>query len=544
MKKILLIILAEIALLVTVFACLKPVLGRFNIYDEDLSRDHNTIHIRMLDEPDKRSYGNEMRILYVKANGKNLDLQVYDTADWVWHGEWGYTLFTSGDHDYYIDIDEKLQNLDFCYIKQEGSGKCEVYLNDHLEKKLDMFSAKWKNGNLFVSFLSRGQMIFRGIEIWILLSLLIWLCCKAVLLWTSKKADDDFKIGIGTFNITKGLGICFVVLIHSGLCILTDADIISGSFVLSVLFIFLTYGLMPTFFILGGFGRKTKRTSDSILGNLKEMIVPYVIISVLIILADLIKVYLSGDYGFADPEKDAFSLAVMLIHDKDINGEFYRTIGPLWFTTSFALGSVLLSLLLKIKKDVIRYISVLVLLVFTWFLMSKDFAFFCITTGLMAALYMFAGHLIYSHKQYMNNKKVHAVLLALLPVVILLALLNGTTFAISGNNMGNTYILGFVISVLAAVIYIRISLSLNDSVIEKINVFGLIGRYSYHIFFAHALEYMIIPWGRIAEYLPGNKAIKIILIFIMRVLVIALITAVFSFISRRKNSRRFDRLHA
>ena len=256
MKKIFVTGLAEIILLILVIACISPVLAWFNIYDEAAGKAHNTIHVRMLDEPDARSYGNEMRILYVKVNGKNLDLSAYDTSDWVWHGEWGYTLFTSGDHDYYIDVDERLHTLDFCFIRQEGSGKCEVYLNDHLEKRIDMFSSKWKNGNLFVTFLSKGQMIFRGVEIWILLSLLLYLFYKAFLLWKSKPGDEEIKIGLGTFNLTKGLGICFVVLIHSGLCVLTEADVISGSLILSVLFIFLTYGLMSAFFILGGFGRK------------------------------------------------------------------------------------------------------------------------------------------------------------------------------------------------------------------------------------------------------------------------------------------------
>ena len=539
MKKTLLVCLTEIILLVIVFLSFRPVLRLFNIYGEQDAEEYSVIHVRMLDEPDRRSYGNEMRILYVKVNGEKLDLSKYDTEDWVWHGEWGYTLFTSGDHDFYINIDHKIEKLDFCYIKQEGSGKCEIYLNDHLEKVQDMYSSKWKNGNLFISFLSARQMFFRGLEIWILLSLLIFLGYRAFKLWNSG-AEDEFKLGIGTFNLAKGLGICFVVMIHVGLCVLTEADLISGSLMLGVLFVFLTYGLMPAFFILGGFGRKTKRASAGILTNLKEMMIPYLIISLVIIICNAIKIYIDGSYEFIDFKKDLLSLAVMLIHDKDINGEFFRSIGPLWFTSSFALGNILLSAVFKIKTTAIRYIYLLILITAAGYLMSKDYAYFCITTGFMAAVYMYVGYLIYKDKRFLYNVKIHAVLVGLLPIVTLLALLNGTSFAISGNNMGNVFVLGFLISTLAALIYIRVCVSLNDSFLGKIKVFGLIGRYSYHIFFAHALEYMVIPWNRVAEYLPDNVVLKICMILVMRTAVISLLTFVFIKFSKVKNNKHFD----
>lgn len=532
MKKLIMPCLAEIILLILVCVCLHPVLGFFNIYSEENVGEQSVIHVRMLDEPDRRSYGNEMRILYVKVNGENLDLSAYDTEDWVWHGEWGYTLFTSGDHDFYIDVNEKIETLDFCYIKQEGSGKCEIYLNDRLEKKLDMFSSKWKNGNLFISFLSRGKMIFRGIEIWLLLSLLMFICYRAFKFWNSKTENNELKIGIGTFNLAKGLGIFLVVLVHAGLSVLTAEDLLSGSLILAVLFVFLTYGLMPAFFMLGGFGRKSKRVAAGILTNLKEMLIPYLVISFIIGICWLIKTKISSAYGLDELKKDVFSLAVMLIHDKDINGNFFRSIGPLWFTTSFAIGNILLLLVLWIRKDAVRYVILSMMLVTTWYLMSKDFAYFCITTGFMATLYMYVGHVIYKAKIIQNNRKIYAVILALIPPVLLLALINGTSFAVSGNAMGNSFVLGVVISTLAAVIYIKVCVNLNDSYPGQLKLFGLIGRYSYHIFFAHALEYMIIPWKDIAEFLPDIIVLRIFTVFVMRSAVVALLTAVFLTLSR------------
>ena len=537
MKKIIIVCLSEIALLIMVFSCLRPVLAHFNIYDEDLVKERNTIHVRMLDEPDNRSYGNEMRILYVKVNGKNLDLAAYDTEDWVWHGEWGYTLFTSGDHDFYIHIDEKLHTLDFCYIKQEGSGKCEIYLNDHLEKTPDMYSSKWKNANLFISFLSPGQMIFRGAEIWMLLSLLLFICVKAVRTWKYGSENTELKFGIGTFNLAKGLGIVLIVFVHAGLCVLTAEDIVSGSLILAVLFIFLTYGLIPAFFIMGGFGRKNKRVSAGVKTSLKEMLVPYAVISLIIGICFLLKANISSTYGFGELKKDIISLALMLIHDKDINGVFFRSIGPLWFTTSFALGSILFSLALAVKKEIVRYAVIVIMLILTGFLMSEDLAFFCITTGLMAALYMYAGHVIHEGKLLKNNGRKYAVILALILPVMLLAVLNGTSFAVSGNTMGNSFVLGVIVSILAAVIYIKVCVNFYVAFPGKFRVLGMIGRYSYPIFFAHALEYMIIPWRDIAEYLPENKAVRILIIFFLRSAVIALFTLIFLALSRIKKHK-------
>jgi hypothetical protein len=296
---------------------------------------------------------------------------------------------------------------------------------------------------------------------------------------------------------------------------------------------------MPAFFILGGFGRKAKITAAGILNNLKEMLVPYVVIAAVIMICNTIKAYTAADYGFTDLKKDGISLAVMLIHDKDIKGEFYRTIGPLWFTTSFAIGSILVSFILK-AKGFLKYVVPIAATAATWFLMSKDFAYFCITTGMMAALYMYVGNWIYKEKFFGDNKLVRAAVPVMIPIVILAALANGTSFAVSGNNMGNSFILGLIVSIAAAYIYIRVGIGLNDTFLSKVKIFGKIGWYSYHIFFAHALEYMIIPWNKLAEVLPDITALKIIIIFVLRCGVIAAFTAIFVALSRRKIRRKVN----
>ena len=81
-------------------------------------------------------------------------------------------------------------------------------------------------------------MIFRGLEIWILLSGLLYAIFSTVYRLRSQREGEELKIGIGTFNLAKGIGIFLVVLIHSGLSVLTDADLLSGSFIVGVLFVF------------------------------------------------------------------------------------------------------------------------------------------------------------------------------------------------------------------------------------------------------------------------------------------------------------------
>ena len=158
--------------------------------------------------------------------------------------------------------------------------------------------------------------------------------------------------------------------------------------------------------------------------------------------------------------------------------------------------------------------------------------------GLMAALYMYAGYWIYKEKFLANRRFVHAAIPVMVPVVILSALANGTSFAISGNNMGNNFIFGLIISLVAAYLYIRLGVSMNNSFMRKVKIFGQIGRNSYHIFFAHALEYMIIPWDKLAEMLPCNVILKIILIFVTRCAVIAGISAGFIALSELKVRRK------
>ena len=250
MKKSFVIIISEIIIILGICLFLRPVLELFNTYGQEEIWDKAVIHFQMGDNPDERSYGNEMRILYIEVNGIKYDLSAFETPDWVWHGEWGYLLYTDGERDFYVQVNEKIHNLDICCIKQEGGGRVRVYLDDKLIKDMNSYSGKWHNSHIHVSYLSRLEMVEKGIEVWILLTLLLLLSIRIVCYATGRTEKEKIKVGIGTFNFTKGLGIFIVVMIHSALCVLDNEDMASGSYIVAGCFLFFSYSLMSAFFLL------------------------------------------------------------------------------------------------------------------------------------------------------------------------------------------------------------------------------------------------------------------------------------------------------
>ena len=132
----------------------------------------NQVKISVSKEQPAHSGGRDMRIVFLKINGRKIDMSKYQNKDWVWHQEWGYTLYQSGDSDLIINSKDKITDFEMEYARQQASGNCTVSIG-RSAIPIKMYSSSWISNTITVKFLNRVQIIFAGTEIFLIILLVL-----------------------------------------------------------------------------------------------------------------------------------------------------------------------------------------------------------------------------------------------------------------------------------------------------------------------------------------------------------------------------------
>lgn len=191
------------------------IMRKQNIFPESERAVDNQLVITMHDNPNSKSYGNELRVKTIIVNGELLDLSEYANDSWVWHPEWGYVLYQQGNNIFAVDIDREVESLNLTLIKQEGSGKCTVSFNGIAEKSYDMYSSNWHEVVYSVRYFDTVSYVFFLFSVCIVIYALLIILYRVFLYGTGKIQVTPLRVGIGTFDLIKGFGILGVMLGHS-----------------------------------------------------------------------------------------------------------------------------------------------------------------------------------------------------------------------------------------------------------------------------------------------------------------------------------------
>lgn len=350
--------------------------------------------------------------------------------------------------------------------------------------------------------------------------------------------DIDRKelAGIGMFDAFKGIGILLVILGH-GISLYKfnpisnmPTEIVLVILIVSVMVSTLAVGLMPTFFVISGYGFR-KRPMGKFLRQHMEMILkPYFYVTIATIVLHLIAHYTA----FHDPSsalkesiKMAASFLLGLPETWTVFGVSLFTCGPCWYILAMMWGMCILNFIMNHVKEAHVWRWVLLCSLIGWLIGIGHVIPFSLSQGLIAVLYVYAGYRVKKSRFIM--KKSLGIKGAIIVCGCFAYIFCAVIYFHSIDSMANgTWTLGFISVLLNCVIGVILSYyTLNLNAIDNVlvNALRFIGRNSLYFFCVHTVEMMAIPWYLFAAKLADHPFLGLILQTIIRVMLNSLVCA-------------------
>jgi len=514
-----------------IFSVIPFALTKMNIFPASLGKDLNYLIVTMHDSPNSKSYGNEMRIKSISVNGELLDMGEISNDSWVWHPEWGYVLYQHGDSTLEIKINKPVQALILTFIKQEGSGKCTISFNDSAKRSYDMYSSNWHEEVFFVKFVDDAQMVLIKLSVGIILFCVLFMLYRIILYLIGAKAVIPQKIGIGSFDFAKGIGMIGIMLGHSAQDVSIDNAYIAYGIIPAIVTITLMYAILPMFDIISGYGIRGSNPLKTLKKQLKLLFDFYVIYAFGVLLIDIVKVFVISDFKANELSNHLLALLLMTEHDLTIFGLKIGNIGPMWFFVSLCLGKVVLNQVLLVRNDKLQILIMLLVLIPFYFSIKLDLAIFCLTPLFSAIIFLYIGHCLSKYNVLKSSSRwVRIAFILGIIVFYSVAAFNGVFISIAGNNWGNDVFVGLFTAALGGIVLTWFSLEYGNTLFLKLGYVREIGRKSIFALLAHSIEYTTIPWKTIMESVKLGFYSKTVLIFVCRLVVTFVLARIIIFV--------------
>ncbi len=337
---------------------------------------------------------------------------------------------------------------------------------------------------------------------------------------TKKK---EFKLNLASFDLLKGLMICQVVLMHTSFTVEWQ-----GNPAIETYFAIVRSPaaiVLPAFFIISGYGFKTKGPLKMLKNSAAGMLMPcfWVLLSEMLLipvcygacyyisgrsLAEILPIWFSGVVGsvFGMPELEGYK----------IFGIEARFCGPIWFFWAMFTAQNVLNLVLHhLKKTWQQVGAILLCNILGYWLLKQEIYYFCIYSGLMSAVYCYVGYLLKKHK--LLQKWVYDwqawLGLAVLAALSLLMPLEGWLVPDG--------LLQPVGICCVSLLVIMASLLLGKFDWKCTDLFKTMGVYSYWILAIHSAETHWGPWAGFQYNLPLSKGALLTVITVSWFVIIA-----------------------
>lgn len=290
------------------------------------------------------------------------------------------------------------------------------------------------------------------------------------------------RIGLGTFDLIKGVAILSVVIIHA-LRFNPAGDTAAAGSPISFLGSLLC-GLMPMFFVISGYGFKKKPVMKTVKKTFSELVIPYLVAIPIAILLQLLlykKAYPDLAYGFGVMKKQLQSF--LLATD---------AAGPLWFFLAMFIANNVLNLIFCVKKEWLRALLVCLCVAAGFAVMHLEFRYFRIIEGLTAVGYCYIGYLLKEKKLLAKAMYSAWTYILLAPMALLQVWESGGT----GFDMmrADYTFLSYVFAGGTGILLIFIGLFLEQVKWNWLDLIRKCGMYSYWILIVHTIDSIAFPW--------------------------------------------------
>ena len=349
-----------------------------------------------------------------------------------------------------------------------------------------------------------------------------------------KKTGSDNSIGLGYFNLARGIGMVLILLGHSLTPFFPAKELPQGLF--SGAGSVLGGGIMAMFFLISGFGFYSRSFKKCWSTQWKLLLKPYCITAAAVIAT---KVILAGikQRPFAQHGGELV-LTYLLGMNAEGGGTFLglavESVSILWFVLALFGGWVLYNGICRLKSQKLQILLTAGSVILGWLLtlVSKVWPW-CLPMALMAAGYLALGNMI-RRKEWLTGK---------LPVWVwvLLTAISLSCFAFGGVNMvacrwklglwdvAGSFCVGFLL--------LRGYRWLMERK-WKFAALETVGLNSLWIVCLHGYEKMIFPWYRLGYLLPEHPGVCAVLCLALRSVVIFVLLRLVLWVRRKLQKKR------
>lgn len=334
---------------------------------------------------------------------------------------------------------------------------------------------------------------------------------KRKLLWVDRDTELYSGNYIGMFDLTKGIIMLGVILLHccnDYLDVLTFAsgETLAVRLLLSPLAIG-RYGAVPMLFMICGYGIRRQPPVKSIKNQLKLFAIPYCCVILVVAGCELAKWCIAG--GSLPLRLFRRGLPFLLgLHpgEHSMRGSLEQ-IGPVWFFFTYTFASIYLNWVLQEKQV---WVQALILAAGTAaaLILTGIALPFCLQQIAICAGFMFVGMLLKRGKVLQQKLRVPALIL----VFLLCAF--GTEVGGWAEIGNNVYVLGgvdLVIAYLAGIVLLWLHQRLD--VLQGVLADGLrwTGRHMMWLCCVHTVTCVVVPWDKMATYFQECPAVGLLL---------------------------------
>lgn len=339
--------------------------------------------------------------------------------------------------------------------------------------------------------------------------------------------NTEVKKRVEWIDIARGIAIISMVYAHSDL----TAE--------STSYIFAFH--MPIFFILSGYlYRKPDDYKAFALKNVKKLLIPYAITCFFLLIVRICRYLIQPEYyGYCGKKLIVFRTIISSFvgfgcgpDESAPHFPFFEvwSVGPLWFLLTFLWAVLIFAVIMNITKDwheIERGVLILALSMlglslsfyWIWLPLNLDIAVF-------ALLFMYIGYVL---KKYMSGN-MHIITYILLLALYIVASMKYNSIGMSVRSVVSALTIPSAIA--GSILVMELSKwgerALPSFIVKPIVWFG---RNGMMIVCVHMLQFEIIPYVNIAEYL-GIENYFVLMVNIINFVTIIIAVAIISCIKR------------
>lgn len=344
---------------------------------------------------------------------------------------------------------------------------------------------------------------------------------------------------IGMFDLLKGAGMLTIVLAHTAESY--SLDTASGLSLTAFLPFIYRESLMAAFFIASGYGFRKRSLDKCIRQQLTSLLKPFCWTAFFTCVLHLIIHYSAFHYlpgSLGETAKVLGGFLLGLPHTASYFGQEFFSCGPMWYLLTLMFSWIMLDFILNVFPQQYITWAVAGCALLGWGTSLVWELPFCLTQSMVVVPYLYLGFL--AKKNHWLDKplslRMKGVLLGAVVLIAVGALVTGCADSVSMAqwSLGPVSIL---LDGLAGLLFIRLFLRLNRGTGPVVRCLESIGRRSLHIFCAHTVELIAIPWYLFAAKFADRPLLGMGLQYLLALALIAVACGLLQL--RRSLMRRF-----